>query len=41
MKTYLLASKNAHKAEEIKNILGSDYCVLTQTDAGPLPIWTW
>lgn len=34
MKTYLLASKNAHKAEEIKNILGSDYCVLTQTDAG-------
>ncbi len=34
MKTYVLASKNAHKAEEIKAILGEGYQILTQTDAG-------
>lgn len=34
MKTFILASKNQHKAEEIKNILGADYEVITQTDAG-------
>ena len=34
MKTYLLASKNQHKAEEIKNILGEGFEIITQTDAG-------
>ncbi len=34
MKTFVLASKNAHKAQEIKAILGEDYQILTQTDAG-------
>ena len=34
MKTFVLASKNAHKAQEIKAILGDDYQILTQTDAG-------
>ncbi len=34
MQTYILASKNAHKAEEIKQILGEGYQIITQTDAG-------
>ena len=34
MKTFVLASKNAHKAQEIMAILGEDYRILTQTDAG-------
>ena len=34
MQTYILASKNQHKAEEIKQILGADYNIITQTDAG-------
>lgn len=34
MHTYILASKNAHKAQEIMAILGEDYRILTQTDAG-------
>lgn len=34
MNTYILASKNAHKAQEIMAILGEDYRILTQTDAG-------
>ncbi len=34
MKTYVLASKNPHKAQEIKDILGSGYQILTQTEAG-------
>lgn len=34
MKTFILASKNAHKAEEIKKILGEEYDVVTQTGAG-------
>lgn len=34
MKTFVLASKNAHKAQEIKAILGEDYEILTQVDAG-------
>ncbi len=34
MKTFVLASKNAHKAQEIKAILGEEYQILTQTDAG-------
>ena len=34
MKTYILASKNAHKAKEIKDILGDDFHILTQTEAG-------
>jgi len=34
MKTYILASKNAHKAAEISAILGEDYHIITQTDAG-------
>ncbi len=34
MKTFILASKNQHKAEEIKAILGEDFNVITQTDAG-------
>lgn len=34
MKTFILASKNQHKAEEIKAILGEGFNVITQTDAG-------
>lgn len=34
MKTFVLASKNAHKAQEIMAILGEDYRILTRTDAG-------
>ena len=34
MKTFVLASKNKHKAEEIKNILGEGFEVITQTEAG-------
>lgn len=34
MQTYILASKNQHKAEEIKQILGEGYQIITQTDAG-------
>ncbi len=34
MKTFVLASKNQHKADEIKKILGADFEVITQTDAG-------
>ncbi len=34
MKTFVLASKNAHKAMEIKAILGEDFEILTQVDAG-------
>ena len=34
MKTFILASKNQHKANEVKAILGSDFDVITQTDAG-------
>ncbi|MBR5152036.1 MAG: XTP/dITP diphosphatase [Clostridia bacterium] len=34
MKTYILASKNAHKAAEISAILGDGYTVITQTEAG-------
>lgn len=34
MKTFVLASKNAHKAQEIKAILGEDFEILTQVDAG-------
>ncbi len=33
MKTFILASKNQHKAEEIKAILGENFNVITQTDA--------
>ena len=31
---YVLASKNAHKAEEIRAILGGDWEIITQTEAG-------
>lgn len=34
MKTFVLASKNQHKADEIKKILGEEFEVITQTDAG-------
>lgn len=34
MQTYILASKNQHKAEEIKAILGEGYEIITQTAAG-------
>lgn len=34
MNTFVLASKNKHKAEEIKTILGADFDVITQTEAG-------
>ncbi len=34
MKTFILASKNKHKAEEIKAILGEGFDVITQTEAG-------
>ncbi len=31
---FILASKNAHKAEEMRAILGDEFKILTQTDAG-------
>lgn len=31
---FVLASKNKHKAEEIKSILGSDFEIITQDEAG-------
>ena len=31
---FILASKNAHKAEEMSAILGDDFTLITQTDAG-------
>lgn len=34
MKTYVLASKNKHKAEEIKQILGDDYEIKTMDEVG-------
>lgn len=34
MKTYVLASKNLHKAQEIKSILGEGFEIITQTEAG-------
>ena len=34
MKKYILASKNKHKAEEIKEILGEGFEIITQTEAG-------
>lgn len=34
MTEIILASKNKHKAEEIKSILGESFTVLTQTEAG-------
>ena len=34
MKTYVLASKNQHKAKEIRAILGSGFEIVTQTEAG-------
>ncbi|MBQ2614821.1 MAG: XTP/dITP diphosphatase [Clostridia bacterium] len=34
MQTYILASKNQHKAEEISQILGEGYTIITQTQAG-------
>lgn len=34
MKTFILASKNKHKAEEIQAILGDGFDVITQNDAG-------
>ncbi len=34
MKTYILASKNKHKAEEIKQILGEDYEIKTMSEVG-------
>ena len=34
MKTFILASKNKHKAEEINKILGDGFKVITQEDAG-------
>lgn len=34
MRTYILASKNQHKAEEIKSILGDEFEIITQTEAG-------
>ena len=34
MRTYVLASKNAHKAEEIREILGMGFEIITQTEAG-------
>ncbi len=34
MKTFVLASKNQHKADEIKKILGDEFEVITQTEAG-------
>ena len=34
MKTFILASKNKHKAEEIRQILGEDYEIKTMDEAG-------
>lgn len=34
MKRYVLASKNQHKAEEIRKILGPGFEIVTQTEAG-------
>lgn len=34
MKTFVLASKNEHKAKEIQEILGAGFRVITQTEAG-------
>ena len=34
MNTFVLASKNKHKADEIKTILGGGFDVITQTEAG-------
>lgn len=34
MKTFVLASKNEHKAKEIQEILGEGFRVITQTEAG-------
>lgn len=34
MRTYILASKNQHKAEEIKSILGDEFEIITQTEEG-------
>lgn len=34
MKTFVLASKNKHKAKEIRQILGEEYTVLTMDEAG-------
>lgn len=34
MQTYILASKNSHKAEEIRNIFGDGFSIITQTEAG-------
>ena len=38
MRTYILASKNQHKAEEIKSILGEEFAIITQTEAGACDI---
>lgn len=38
MKTYILASKNKHKAEEINEILGSGFEIITQSEAGAADI---
>ena len=34
MKTFVLASKNKHKAEEIRQILGEEFEILTMDEAG-------
>lgn len=34
MKEFVLASKNKHKAEEIKEILGAGFDIITQSEAG-------
>lgn len=34
MKTFILASKNKHKAQEINDILGEGFKIITQTEAG-------
>lgn len=34
MKTYVLASQNKHKANEIKQILGEDFNIITMDEAG-------
>lgn len=31
---FILASKNNHKADEMRSILGDDFSIITQTDAG-------
>lgn len=38
MKTYILASKNNHKAKEINEILGSGFKIITQSEAGATDI---